>query len=110
MEAPTAIRTGIYVFETCNVMIKPTVEADVHVTIARYNQLGTKPVIGIRTLERGIYQIVSNGPMAVQGSNIQVVVAVNKDPWPGPKFAVDTLEPGATTASVIAFFGNVSDV
>jgi hypothetical protein len=110
MEDRTAIRTGIYVFQTCNVMIKPTLEADLRVTVARYNQLGGQPALGIRTLERGIYQIVSNGPMAVQGSNLQVVVASGKDQWPDPKIAVGTLEPGATEESVQAFFGVISDV
>jgi hypothetical protein len=110
MDATTAIRTGIYVFQTGNVMIKPTIEADLRVTIARYNQAGSQPALGVRTLERGIYQIVSNGPMAVQGSNIQVVVAAGKDQWPDPKIAVGTLEPGATVESVRAFFGSIADV
>jgi hypothetical protein len=97
------MRTVIYVQEPTSVAIRARDRADADVQICRYNKLG-EPANGTHKLERGIYLIVSTGPMIVDGSHLTIEVLANdKDTPPDPRVSVIALEAGATAASIQQF-------
>ena len=102
------MRTAIYVTQQTLVTIQPTDPGDAAARLVRYPQtpeaMGSL-ARGRHVLPPGIYLILSRGALDIQGTGVTTeTVAKDKDPWPDPKPAVLTLETGATTSSLRAFF------
>jgi hypothetical protein len=68
------MRTAIYVFERSNVKIRAKDPRDARVEIVRYHQPDAQPAVGVVTLDRGIYLIVSKSALEVDGINVEVQV------------------------------------
>lgn len=105
------MRTGIYVFATCSVNIRPSDPRDARACIYRYPQQAKQLATSVRSLEPGVYMIVSSAPVLVDGANLQLqTVPSEKDPWPDPGIEVAALVPGATTGDIREFFRVAFDV
>jgi hypothetical protein len=105
------MRTGIYVFETCSVKIRPTDPRDARACIYRYSQQAKQLAASVRSLEPGVYMVVSSAPIQVDGANLQIQTQDSeKDPWPDPGVQVAALVPGATTGDIREFFRIAFDV
>ncbi len=104
------MRTAFFIQELSSVTIRAEDPRDTSVELYRYQGTAT-PAVGTHKLEPGIYLIVSNGSMHVDGvhGNVQVV-ANNKDEWPDPPPRVVRLEAGASTASVKEFLTVAKDL
>jgi hypothetical protein len=98
------MRTAIYVFERSNIKIRAKDPRDARVEIVRYHQ-NAQPAVGVVTLDRGIYLIVSKSALEVDGINVEVQVVLNdKDEWPEITARMLALEPGASIGTVKEFF------
>lgn len=104
------MRTAFFIQEASSVIIRADSPDDANVELFCYHGDPTLAV-GKHTLDPGIYLIVSNGPMHVDGVRGSVqVVANNKDEWPDTPPHVVQLEPGASTASVTEFLTVAKDL
>ena len=104
------MRTAFFVEKPSNVTIRAESLRDANVELYRYNGKST-PAVGTQTLDPGIYLIVSNGSMLVEGVQGRVLVTPNnKDEWPNPSPNLVQLEPGASTASVNEFMTVAMDL
>jgi hypothetical protein len=103
------MRTAFFIQESSNVTIRAEDPRDGSVELYSYHGDVT-PAVGKHALDPGIYLIVSNGTMGIEGvrGNIQIV-ANNKDDWPDPSPHLVGLEPGASTASVKEFLTVAKD-
>jgi hypothetical protein len=99
------MRTAIYVYERSNVKFRALDPRDARVEIVRYHQPGAQPAVGVVTLDRGIYLVVSKSALEVDGINVEVQVVPNdKDEWPDITARMLAPEPGATVGTVKEFF------
>jgi len=104
------MRTVLFVHEPSAVTIRAADPRDAAVEICRFNGVG-QPAIGAHKLERGIYLIVSSGPLTVEGVRGDIETIRNdKDEWPEPKPIVVTLESGASVASLREFLTVAKDI
>ena len=104
------MRTVLFVHEPSAVTIRAADPRDAAIEICRFNGAG-QPAIGAHKLERGIYLIVSSGPLTVEGVRGDIETIRNdKDEWPEPKPIVVTLEPGASVASLREFLTVAKDI
>jgi hypothetical protein len=103
------MRTAFFIEETSSVTIGAADPRDAGVELFCYHGQAT-PAVGKHALDPGIYLIVSNGSMGIDGvrGSIQVV-ANNKDDWPDPSPHLVGLEPGASTASIKEFLTVAKD-
>lgn len=102
------MRTAIYVHEPGTFTIHPRGENDRNVELIPYNTSRPKqPASGTLKLARGIYAIVSGGPLHVAGINLHIETQLNdKDEWPEVHATVAALE-NANTREVTKFFNGL---
>jgi len=104
------MRTALFIQEMSGVTIRAEDPRDDGVELYRYAGDATLAV-GTHKLTPGIYLIVSNGAMLVDGVHGSVqVVANNKDDWPEPSHNLVRLEAGASAASVKQFLTVAKDL
>lgn len=104
------MRTAFFIQEMSRVTIRAEDPRDASVELYCYHE-AARPAIGTHKLAPGIYLIVSNSSMRVDGVHGSVqVVANNKDPWPEPSGNLVALEAGASTASVKQFLTVAKDL
>lgn len=104
------MRTAIFVQQTSSATIRASDPVDASVELYRYPG-GATPAVGKHTLEPGIYLIVSNSAMRVDGVHGTIEVKTNnKDEWPEVSINQVKLEPGATAASVREFLTVAKDL
>ncbi len=109
------MRTGIFVQKRTTVTIHATNPQDVRVQLHRFRvetceanaraAMVEPDAVGMHQLDAGIYLVVSNSPMQVDGDNLTTQIAPNdKDIFPDPGVIVNGLVPGATVAMIQNFF------
>ncbi|HEY0194346.1 MAG TPA: hypothetical protein VGC42_24705 [Kofleriaceae bacterium] len=104
------MRTGLYVFKPTTVSIQGASSGAAKPALMAYRQQGQLQPTGTLHLEPGIYQVLSETPVQITGDSIEVIATPSgKDQWPKPPPLAIALEPGATEATIAAFFGAAKD-
>jgi hypothetical protein len=101
------LRTAIYIQQPSSVTIRSADPTDATAQLYRYKQGLIGPAIGTHLLPRGIYLVLSRGPIDVTNSAVMTaVVPRGKDIHPDLTAGVVALEAeaGATAESIQTFF------
>jgi len=107
------MRTGIYIEKPTTVTISATAPQDARVQLRRFRpatrvadaraQLRDPEAVGTHQLDAGIYLIVSNSSMQIEGDNVTTAVVANdKEGWPDPPAGVVGLVSDATSTTLQA--------
>jgi hypothetical protein len=107
MTDDNTLRTALYIHEASTVTVRAKDPTDATAQLYRYKQGLIGAAIGTHLLARGIYLVLSKGPIEVTNTAVMTtVVPRDKDIWPDLTPGVVALEVDAkaTAQSIQEFF------
>lgn len=98
------MRTAIYAAESLTVTIRPLAPSQTSATLYRFRRGAIGPAFGTHQLDPGVYLVLSESAVEVNGTNLVVTpLSKDKDIPPAPKADVLAGDPGATIEEVHKF-------